>query len=140
LFTFKSDSGKKPSWVEPLKDWIKTTHNAGKLLDSSADLFEIKSISEKIGTKRLLLDKKIGLELVPAYALASKDRVLQLKGTKSPAKAGQIKSGKKNEHLAWRSLKIYYRTLFGWKSINYLNFIGQLLVRINLDFIFLTEF
>ena len=102
LFNSKSDSGKRPNWVEPLKDWVKTIHNAGKLVDSSADLFEIKSMSEKIGTKRLLLDKKIELELVPAYALASKDRVLQLKGTKSPAKAGQLKSGKNNIHLAWR--------------------------------------
>ena len=58
------------------------------------------------------MDKKIGLELVPAYALASKERVLQLKGTKSPAEAGQLKSGKNNIHLAWRALLLNARTFF----------------------------
>ena len=42
LFNNKSNYGKRPNWVKPLKDWVKTAHNVGKLVDSSADLFEIK--------------------------------------------------------------------------------------------------
>ena len=58
------------------------------------------------------MDKKIGLELVPAYALASKHNALEVPPTKSPAKAGQLKSGKNNMHLAWRALLLNARTFF----------------------------
>ena len=67
---------------------------------------------KKKKVKRLLLDKKIGLELVPAYALASNHSELQVPPTKSPAKAGQLKSGKNTINLAWRGLLLNARTFF----------------------------
>ncbi len=102
LYNQKSDFGKKPNWVEPLKDWVKTIHHAGKLANSSDDFSEIKSLFEKIGSKRLLLDKKIAFEFLPAYGIACKHKALQAKQTKSPASAGQLSSGVHHVNPAWR--------------------------------------
>jgi hypothetical protein len=42
-----------------LREWILTAHHAEKLA-SGNDCDEIKSLAEKIGTNRRLLDKKVG--------------------------------------------------------------------------------
>jgi site-specific DNA recombinase len=63
----KSDFGRKGNnWIEPLREWIKTAHHAGKLALSS-DFPGIKSLVEKIGTNRSLLARKIRLRLIPPY-------------------------------------------------------------------------
>lgn len=60
-------------------------------------------MSEKIGTKRLLLDKKIALAFVSSYNLASKDKGLALTKIKSPALAGLLKQGKETKNPSWRA-------------------------------------
>ena len=59
-------------WNEPLREWINLASHAEKLA-SSEDFYEIKSLVEKIGTNRRLLDRKIILDfkkpfdLIPYY-------------------------------------------------------------------------
>ena len=69
----KSDFGRKGNnWIEPLRNWIKTAHHAEKLALSN-DFYEIKSLTEKIGTNRRLLDRKLifdfqkPFDFVPKY-------------------------------------------------------------------------
>ncbi len=69
----RADFGRKENnWIEPLKDWILSAHHAEKLA-SSNDLDEIKSLAEKIGTNRRLLDRKLifdfqkPFDFVPKY-------------------------------------------------------------------------
>ena len=70
----KSDFGRKGNnWIEPLRDWIKTAHHAEKLALSN-DFYEIKSLTEKIGTNRRLLSRKTEFEFVQPYDLIPKYR------------------------------------------------------------------
>ena len=70
----KSDFGRKGNnWIEPLRDWIKTAHHAEKLALSN-DFYEIKSLTEKIGTNRRLLSRKTEFEFVRPYDLIPKYR------------------------------------------------------------------
>ena len=70
----KSDFGRKGNnWIEPLRNWIKTAHHAEKLA-SSNDFYEIKSLTEKIGTNRRLLSRKTEFEFVRPYDLIPKYR------------------------------------------------------------------
>lgn len=68
----KSDFGRKGNnWIEPLQNWIKTAHHAEKLALSN-DFYEIKSLTEKIGTNRRLLSRKTEFEFVRPYDLIPK--------------------------------------------------------------------
>ncbi|HLD28015.1 MAG TPA: hypothetical protein VJB67_00190, partial [Patescibacteria group bacterium] len=70
----KSDFGRKGNnWIEPLRDWINTAHHAEKL-SLSNDFYEIKSLTEKIGTNRRLLSRKTEFEFVRPYDLIPKYR------------------------------------------------------------------
>jgi len=59
-------------WNEPLREWLNLACHIEKLA-SSEDFYEIKSLMEKIGTNRRLLDRKIILDfkkpfdLIPLY-------------------------------------------------------------------------
>ena len=55
-------------WVEPLRNWLKTAVRAEKLA-SSNDFYAVKSFLEKIGSNRLLLDKKVLLDFAPPFDL-----------------------------------------------------------------------
>jgi len=99
------------SWVEPLKDWIRTAHLAGKLANSTMDLSEFKELSEKVGSNRLLKDKKIVFDWLPPFDLLTKHKVLQ---TKSSAEAELKKGGnrtEKKELLYWRAPVYNVQTL-----------------------------
>ena len=61
------------NWIEPLRDWINTAHHAEKLALSN-DFYEIKSLTEKIGTNRHLLSRKTEFEFVRPYDLIPKYR------------------------------------------------------------------
>ena len=64
----KSSFGQKGKlWLEPLRDWLETTSNANEL-NSTPDFTEIKSFLEKIGTNRILKDKKVSLDFVAPYS------------------------------------------------------------------------
>ena len=105
-----SDFGQKGnSWVEPLRDWVKTAHYAGKMANSGSDLSEFKSFSEKVGSNRLLKDKKIVFDWLPPYDILAKDSELQ---TKSPSSSKLKKVGKKKELLSWWTSLRTARTVF----------------------------
>ena len=98
-----SDFGKNSkSWVELLRGWVQTLHYAGKIGNSTADLSEYKVFAEKIGSNRLLQDKKIGFDWLPPFDLLAKHKGLSAITTKSPDKAGLKKKGEKEELLYQR--------------------------------------
>ena len=86
LLERKRDFGRKGNnWNEPLREWLNLACHAEKLA-SSQDYYEIKSLVEKIGTNRrllnriVLLDFKKPFDLIPYYkrtydenSLAQKD-------------------------------------------------------------------
>ena len=90
------------SRVEPLRDWVKTAHYAGKLANSDMDLTQYKELSDKTGSNRLLKDKKIVLDWLPPFDIVAKDRELQTEKTKSPDHAGLKKTGNKKRITDWR--------------------------------------
>jgi len=95
----KIDFGKNgKNWVEPLRDWVKTAHHAGKLTSSDADFNDLKACLEKVGSNRLLRDKKIGFELLPPY-----QEIAIYKGFErsSPAEAGLLKTESDKSLLCW---------------------------------------
>ncbi|MDI6641811.1 MAG: recombinase family protein, partial [Elusimicrobiota bacterium] len=49
---------KENNWIEPLKSWILEANSVEKII-SSNDFYQMKSLVEKIGTNRLLLNKQI---------------------------------------------------------------------------------
>ena len=77
----KSDFGRKGNhWIEPLRDWVLTAHQAGKLALSN-DFDEIKSLVEKIGTNRQLLSQKVAwLWKKPYDLLAEKSPCIGISG------------------------------------------------------------
>jgi hypothetical protein len=91
---------KGKSWVEPLRDWVKTALYAGKMANSCSDLSEFRSFSEKVGSNRLLKDKKIVFDWLPPYDMLAKDSELQ---RKIPSSSELKKVGKKKELLRWWS-------------------------------------
>ena len=58
-------------WFEPLKNWIESAHLAEKLANSKDFCFE-KSLLEKIGTNRILKDKKLRFDFAPPFSFISK--------------------------------------------------------------------
>ena len=81
----KSDFGRKGNnWIEPLREWIKTAYHAEKLA-LSQDFYEIKIFTEKIGTNRRMLDRKILFDFRPPYDLVPKYKE---KCERSPAAGG----------------------------------------------------
>ena len=56
-----------------MRNWINTAHHAEKLALSN-DFYEIKSLTEKIGTNRRLLSRKTEFEFVRPFDLISKYR------------------------------------------------------------------
>jgi len=92
---------KGKTWVEPLKDFVKTLHFAGKAANSNVNLLELKELSQKVGSNRLLQDKKIVFDWLPQFDLLTKHKGLQ---TKSSAVAELKKGGnttKKEKLLLW---------------------------------------
>jgi hypothetical protein len=72
----KSDFGQNNKFrLEPMKNWIESAELAGKLAFSKDFCCE-KSLFEKIGTNRILRDKKVQMNLVAPYNLIAKYKVL----------------------------------------------------------------
>ncbi len=90
---------KGQSWVEPLRNWVKTANYAGKLANSDMDLSEYKELSDKTGSNRLLKDKKIVFDWLPHFAILAKDREIQTQKTKNSAEAEYKKGDEKKELL-----------------------------------------
>lgn len=96
----KNGFGQKLTWLEPLRDFVKTAHSIGKLAKSDHHFKDLAAVAEKIGTNRLLKDKKILFDFVPPYDNVPKYKALQ---SKSPALAGRVRKGEKKELLTWWS-------------------------------------
>ncbi len=82
LLEKKRDFGRKGNfWNEPLREWINLACSAEKLA-SSEDFYEIKSLIEKIGTNRrllnriALLDFKKPFDLIPYYKRSYEKEIL----------------------------------------------------------------
>ena len=109
----KNGFGPKQTWLEPLRDCIKTAHHIGKLANSDSHFKDLSAVAEKIGTNRLLMDKKILFDFVPPYNNMPKDKALQ---SKSPALAGRVRQGEKKESLAgWNRWELNPRPNKGQK-------------------------
>jgi hypothetical protein len=68
----KADFAQKGKlWVEPLRKWIKSANQIEKIAFSKDFCFE-KSLLKKIGTNRILRDKKIHMNFVAPYSLIAK--------------------------------------------------------------------
>ena len=81
----RADFGRKGNnWIEPLREWILTAHHAEKLA-SSNEFDEIKSLVEKIGTNRRLLDRKMILDFARPFDLIPKYKEIC---ERSPAAGG----------------------------------------------------
>jgi site-specific DNA recombinase len=81
----RKDFGQKGAfWLEPLKEWVKAANDVGKVA-LSKDLNQIKLVTEKIGTNRLLRDKKIEFDFVQPY-----DKVALCKGYNATSTAGAV--------------------------------------------------
>ena len=72
----KYDFGKNHKFrLEPLKNWIESAGTVEKFVSSKDFCFE-KSLLEKIGTKRILMDKKVQMNLVAPHNLIAKYKAL----------------------------------------------------------------
>jgi len=89
------------SWVEPLREWVKTAHHAGKMANLPMDLSDFKAFSEKVGSNRLLQDKKIVFDWLPPFDLLAKHKGLAAQQKKSSDKAELKKGEEKKELLLW---------------------------------------
>ena len=84
------------NWIEPLRNWINTAHHAEKLALSN-DFYEIKSLTEKIGTNRRLLSRKTEFEFVRPFDLIPKYRAF--------CKARPAEGGASEQTLSPENLK-----------------------------------
>ncbi len=89
LLEKKRDFGRKGNnWNEPLREWINLACSAEKLA-ASEDYYEIKSLVEKIGTNRRLLDRIVLLDfkkpfdLIPYYKRTYDENFLAQKDFKN---------------------------------------------------------
>ena len=65
----KTDFGRKGNnWIEPLKEWILSAHQAEKFAFSN-DFSEMKFFVKKIGTNHQLFDKKVAWRLKVPYTI-----------------------------------------------------------------------
>ena len=79
-------------WNEPLREWVKTANNAGKLA-LSEDFSQIKSFIKKVGTKRILKDRKMLIEFAPPFSF-----IPQYAGIKTTSTANAVhEEGGENE-------------------------------------------
>ena len=62
---------KSGGWVEPMKLWLESAHNAHKLAFSN-NFYEVKSLIEKIGSNRLLENKKVVITWVQPFDILLK--------------------------------------------------------------------
>jgi DNA invertase Pin-like site-specific DNA recombinase len=114
LLEKKRDFGRKGNnWNEPLWEWLNLACHVEKLA-SSEDLYEIKSLVEKIGTNRRLLDRKIILDfkkpfdLIPYYKRSYEEEIF----AQDRAKVDLSCSSKNPPSLIWSQLLNAARTYF----------------------------
>ena len=71
LLKQKEDFGqKRKSWVEPLREWIKSSSEA-EIEKKNQNYHELKQAVEKIGTNRLLLNRKVQMDFSEPWGFAA---------------------------------------------------------------------
>ena len=76
------------NWVEPLREWVLDTKQA-TFLSSSADLKEIRSFVQKIGTNHTVRDKTAHFSVpVPSQSVAKRRRILPTAAALPPRHSG----------------------------------------------------
>ncbi len=71
LLKQKEDFGqKRKNWVEPLREWIKSS-NEGEVEKKCQNYHELKQSMEKIGTNRLLLNRKVQMDFSEPWGFAA---------------------------------------------------------------------
>ncbi|GIW63077.1 MAG: hypothetical protein KatS3mg090_0903 [Patescibacteria group bacterium] len=101
LLQKKSDFGRRGNnWIEPLRNWIKTAHHAEKLA-LSKDFYEIKIFAEKVGTNRLLLNKKIIFDFVRPFDLIPKYKEICERSRASARRSEQSNSSQNDKCRIW---------------------------------------
>ena len=93
----KNGFGQPLTWLEPLRQWVKTANHIGKLADSDSDYKDLSSALQKVGSNPILQDKKIVFDWLPPFDILAKDRELDTEKAKNPARAGFKKREEKNE-------------------------------------------
>jgi len=83
-----------------LREWIKTAYHAEKLALSN-DFMEIKSLTEKIGTNRRMLDRKILFGLRPPFDLIPKYKGFGERSAASAARSEPSFASKDSESFVW---------------------------------------
>ena len=98
----KSDFGRKGNnWIEPLRNWINTAHHAEKLALSN-DFYEIKSLTEKIGTNHQLFNKIIEWKLKIPYAILREyNEKISIAEAAFGGRSGAFQSIKKDQSFVW---------------------------------------
>ena len=66
----KAVAGRRNTWVEPLREWVKDTKQAA-FLSSSDNFSEIAAFVQKIGTNHAVRDKTAHLTVPPLHALVA---------------------------------------------------------------------
>jgi len=71
LLKQKEDFGqKRKNWVEPLREWIKSSNEA-EIRIKNKSYHELKQAVEKIGTNRLLLNRKVQMDFSEPWRFAA---------------------------------------------------------------------
>ena len=71
LLKQKEDFGqKRKNWVEPLREWIKSS-SEGEIHTKSQNYHELKRAVEKIGTNRLLQNRKVQMDFSEPWGFAA---------------------------------------------------------------------
>ncbi|MEO1486705.1 MAG: zinc ribbon domain-containing protein, partial [Bacteroidota bacterium] len=100
----RSDFSRKGMlWVEPLRGWLEALAKAEKLA-SSNDLYAVKSFLGKIGTNRIVKDKKVLLDFVEPFNLIL-DYGAQGKGSEGCSVGARGECGDKKRGQVAKSTK-----------------------------------
>ena len=96
-------------WLEPLRHWLHTLSHAESLIERP-DFPKTKVFLEKIGTNRILLNKKVSMCFALPYSYVLADKGFQ---ADEENKVGEIKTGYAKENSsypAWYPKRLQTRT------------------------------
>jgi hypothetical protein len=82
-------SAKGQPWVEPLKECVNRANYAVKVASFTKDLHEVKSFTEKIGSNRLLFNKKVQLDFIKPFNFIAEELELAKQNPAPNGRGGQ---------------------------------------------------
>jgi hypothetical protein len=99
------------NWIELLRDWIKSAHNAKKLA-SSNDFEEIKSFVKKIGTNHQMYNKNVLWNYLPEFQILAERSENSLNTCDSAPASAESQNSKNPENLVKSKLLNTARKIF----------------------------